>query len=53
LAVAKGDVKVTQALIDAGVSTNVTDNDGVTPAMDAQKRGYRAILELLDKASIK
>lgn len=53
LAVAKGDARVVEALIDAGASTDISDNHGVTPVMDARERGNRVILELLDKASIK
>lgn len=53
LAVAKDNLKIVQALIDAGATTQVSDKDGATPLMDARKIGNREIIEVLEKADTK
>lgn len=50
LAVTREDAKIARALIDAGASPDIRDNDGATPVMDAKMKGNREILELFKMA---
>jgi uncharacterized protein len=43
-------VATVRALVKGGVDVNVPDGDGVRPLAHAEKRGYRAIAELLRAA---
>ncbi|HKQ64966.1 MAG TPA: ankyrin repeat domain-containing protein [Methylomirabilota bacterium] len=43
-------VATLRALVDAGASTRLADRQGVTPLELAQARGYREMVEILEKA---
>ena len=43
-------VATVRALVDAGASTRLADRQGVTPLELAQARGYREMVEILEKA---
>lgn len=53
LAVAKDNLKVVQALIDAGANAEIRGKDGTTPLMDARKIGNRDVIKVLEKAGTK
>ncbi len=44
---------VLQALLDAGASARLTDREGNTPLALAQSRGFKAMVEMLNKAGVK
>jgi ankyrin repeat protein len=44
---------VLQALLDAGASARLTDREGNTPLALAQSRGFKAMVEMLNKAAVK
>lgn len=50
LAVAKENVRVVQALLNAGASAEARSNDGATPVKDAEARANPEILELFKRA---
>lgn len=50
LAVANEDLKVVQALLNAGADVNIRDNDGDTPAKHAAEKGNPEIVDLLKRA---
>lgn len=39
-----------KALIDAGANMSIGDRDGITPLEHAKRRGYRAMVDMLEKA---
>lgn len=45
--------KIIQELIKGGANVNLADNEGVTPLKHAQKRSYKKIVEILEKAGAK
>jgi uncharacterized protein len=45
-------VETLRALVTAGASTQLTDRQGFTPLALAQARGYREMVELLQKARV-
>ncbi len=44
---------VLQALLEAGASTRLADREGNTPLVLAQSRGFKAMVEMLNKAGVK
>jgi ankyrin repeat protein len=44
---------VLQALLEAGASTRLTDREGNTPLALAQARGFKAMVEMLNKSGVK
>ncbi len=46
-------VETLKALVEAGASTRLTDRNGNTPFRLAKGRGYRAMVEILEKAGAK
>jgi ankyrin repeat protein len=44
---------VLQALLEAGASTRLADREGNTPLALAQARGFKAMVEMLNKAGVK
>jgi ankyrin repeat protein len=44
-------VETLRALVTAGASIRITDRQGVTPVALAQARGYREMVDILQKAS--
>jgi len=42
--------RVVKLLVDAGANVNIADHDGVPPLTHAKRRGYRAIVEILQSA---
>jgi ankyrin repeat protein len=44
---------VLQALLEAGASTRLTDREGNSPLALAQARGFKAMVEMLNKAGVK
>jgi ankyrin repeat protein len=45
-------VETLRALVEAGASTQLTDRQGFTPLALAQARGYREMVEILQKAGV-
>jgi hypothetical protein len=43
-------VATLRALVDAGADTNRADRNGVTPLQHARMRGYRDMVEILQRA---
>lgn len=41
--------EIVQLLIDHGADITITDKDGVTPLQHARNRGYREMIEILEK----
>ncbi|MBC9796263.1 ankyrin repeat domain-containing protein [Sinomicrobium weinanense] len=46
-------VEIVQLLVDAGCNVNIPDNDGVTPLMHAEQKGFKEIAAILKKAGAK
>ncbi|MNZ32976.1 Ankyrin repeats (3 copies) [compost metagenome] len=44
-------VEIVEMLVKAGADVNIADKDGVTPLAHARKRGYTAMVKILEAAS--
>jgi ankyrin repeat protein len=49
----KTHTEIVRLLAEAGANPNIADRDGVTPLAHAKKRGYRAMIAILEKAGAK
>jgi ankyrin repeat protein len=49
----KTHTEIVRLLVEAGANPNIADRDGVTPLAHAKKRGYRAMIAILEKAGAK
>src|SRR5262249_49666810 len=45
-------VETLRALVTAGASIRITDRQGLTPLASAQARGYREMVDILEKANV-
>jgi ankyrin repeat protein len=49
----KTHTEIVRLLAEAGANPNIADRDGVTPLAHAKKRGYRAMIAILEKVGAK
>ena len=46
-----GRLEDVRRLLESGADASIADDDGVTPLAHARQKGYRAMVEMLERAS--